>query len=94
MKWYKFGFTRLWDNLSLEIRNGRMSRDQAIEIIREISEELPRKEIADFCNYVGISEKRFFEIAETFRNKDIWKQGPDGKWHLKGFLIDDWEWTL
>ena len=23
MKWYKFGFTREWDNLSIEIRNKR-----------------------------------------------------------------------
>ena len=30
MKWYKFGFTRLFDNLSLEIRNGRMTRDEAL----------------------------------------------------------------
>ena len=30
LKWYKFGFTRLFDNLSLEIRNGRMTREQAI----------------------------------------------------------------
>jgi hypothetical protein len=35
MKWYKFGFTRLFDNLSLEIRNGRMTRDRALAIIQE-----------------------------------------------------------
>ena len=34
LKWYKFGFTRLFDNLSLEIRNGRLTRDEAIEIVR------------------------------------------------------------
>ena len=33
MKWYKFGFTRFWDNLSIEIRAGRMSRAEAIKII-------------------------------------------------------------
>jgi N-acetyl sugar amidotransferase len=93
MKWYKFGFTRLWDNLSLEIRNGRMTREQAVDLVRAAGEELPRNEIADFCSYVGISEKRFFEIAESFRNKDIWKQGKDAKWRLEGFLVDDWEWA-
>src|SRR5262249_4648767 len=41
MKWYKFGFTRLFDNLALEIRNGRMTRDRAIEIIRRIGDETP-----------------------------------------------------
>ena len=30
LKWYKFGFTRLFDNLSLEIRNGRITREAAV----------------------------------------------------------------
>lgn len=93
MKWYKFGFTRLWDNLSLEIRNGRMTREAAIEIVRAEGEELPRAEIAAFCAYVGISEQRFFEIAERFRNRDIWERGSDGHWRLEGFLIDQWSWA-
>jgi hypothetical protein len=30
MKWYKFGFTRAFDNLSLEIHNRRMTRARAV----------------------------------------------------------------
>ena len=37
LKWYKFGFTRSFDNLSLEIRNGRISRKEAISKLRENS---------------------------------------------------------
>lgn len=92
LKWYKFGFTRLWDNLSLEIRNGRMERDQAIQLVRETGEETPHEEIARFCDYVGIDQARFFASAERFRNPDIWTKGCDGIWRLNGFLIDDWEW--
>ena len=33
LKWYKFGFTRLFDNLSIEIRNKRISREKALKII-------------------------------------------------------------
>ena len=92
MKWYKFGFTRLWDNLSLEIRNGRMTRQNAVEIVAARRNEVPYAEIARFCEYVGIAETRFFEIAERFRNRDIWKIGPDGAWHLEGFLVERWDW--
>jgi N-acetyl sugar amidotransferase len=92
MKWYKFGFTRLWDNLSLEIRAGRITRKEAIELVRKVGEELPREEIEEFCNYVGISESRFFEIAETFRNKDVWIDSGRGRWSIPGFLIDNWDW--
>ena len=35
LKWYKFGMTRLFDNLAIEIREGRCSRDEAIDIVRQ-----------------------------------------------------------
>ena len=93
LKWYKFGFTRLWDNLSLEIRNGRITRDEAITIVSQRGEELPLDEIALFCDYVGITEERFFQIVEGFRNTDIWKKGTDDVWRLEDFLIPDWKWA-
>lgn len=93
MKWYKFGFTRLWDNLSLEIRNDRMCREAAINLLREKGDEVPNAEISRFCEYVKISEKRFFEIAESFRNRDIWRKGEQGEWRLEQFLIPDWKWS-
>ena len=38
-KWPKFGFTRTFDNLSLEIRNGRIGREEAIEVLRRRGDE-------------------------------------------------------
>jgi N-acetyl sugar amidotransferase len=91
LKWYKFGFTRLWDNLSLEIRNGRMTRDVAIEIIRERGSEIPHEDIDKFCEFVGISKSHFLEICEGFRDRDLWFNDK-GVWKIKNFLIPDWEW--
>ena len=51
LKWYKFGFTRVWDNLSIEIRNNRISRDKAINIIKKIGTKNPTKEIKLFNNW-------------------------------------------
>lgn len=85
MKWYKFGVTKLWDNLSLEIREGRKTRKDAINYLRENYEPAPIKEIRTFCNYLGISEQKFFEIAESHRNKEIWKKDGSGDWHLPDF---------
>ena len=87
MKWYKFGFTRLWDNLSIEIRNGRISREDAIDIIKNVGNEQPRKEINLFCKYLGINQLVFFEIASKFRNQNIWHRNKKGKWYIKKKLI-------
>ncbi len=89
LKWYKFGFTRLFDNLSLEIRNGRLSREQAIQIVRETGDQTPHEDIEKFCKFVGITKQHFFEIIEKFRNLTIWTK-QDGKWVIKNFLIPDW----
>jgi N-acetyl sugar amidotransferase len=92
LKWYKFGFTRLWDNLSLEIRNGRLSRNDAIEIVRSRGDEIPHEAIEKFCKATGITRQYFFEVAERFRDPAVW-QKVDGHWQIKDFLLPDWRWS-
>ena len=91
MKWYKFGFTRLWDNLTLEIRNKRISRDKAISIVKKNGNQVPRMEIKKFCEYLNISNKKFSQIVNKFRDKKIWSRVKN-KWVIKNFLIENWEW--
>jgi N-acetyl sugar amidotransferase len=92
LKWFKFGFTRSYDNLSLEIRNGRIAREQAIEILITRGDETPYEDIEGLCKYLGIGQEQFLEICEKFRNREIWKK-RNGKWMLDDFLIPDWKWT-
>lgn len=89
MKWYKFGFTRTWDNLSIEIRNKRIKRNQAISYLVKNYEQKPINEIKKFCKYVNISLKEFDKITEKFRNKKIWHKENNKKWKIKDFLIKD-----
>lgn len=92
MKWYKFGFTRLFDNLSLEIRNGRLGRERALEILRAAGEQTPHADIEKFCAFAGVPRARFFAVAERFRDPAVWAR-HDGAWTIPGFLIEDWHWT-
>jgi N-acetyl sugar amidotransferase len=92
IKWYKFGCTRLFDNLSIEIRNGRMTRNDALEIVRRKGEQRPVEDIAKLCNFLEINEDHFYEILETFRNKQVWSR-VDGVWKINDFIIPDWKWA-
>jgi N-acetyl sugar amidotransferase len=92
LKWFKFGFTRLFDNLSLEIRNGRMSREEAIAVIRAAGDQTPHDDIERFCAFTGIDRARFNELAERWRNPEIWTH-ERGIWRIEGFLLDGWEWA-
>lgn len=92
IKWYKFGFTRLFDNLSLEIRNGRLSRSEALDIIRQQGHQAPLDDIRKFCAFVEISESEFWEILEDFRNPSLWSH-QEGRWSIPDFIFKDWNWT-
>ena len=91
IKWYKFGFTRLFDNLALEIKNGRISKHQAIRIIKEKGIQEPKEDITKLCSFLNIEKSHFYGILETFRNLDIWYKDR-GKWKIRNFPIDNWNW--
>jgi N-acetyl sugar amidotransferase len=86
LKWFKFGFTRMFDNLSIDIRNGRITRDEAIEFLNNNPQEIPVKQIHNLCQYLNINEYEFWEMMEKFRNHDIWKKDEAGKWYIPNFL--------
>ena len=91
-KWHKYGITRSWDTWSMEIRNGRISRAEAIARIRQRGDETPWDDIRCFCDYLGISRRDYFAVLERFRNPDIWSR-RDGKWVIDGFLVPDFPWS-
>ncbi|NJL54853.1 N-acetyl sugar amidotransferase, partial [bacterium] len=61
-------------------------------ILRDRGDETPHEDIAKFCDFVGISAAHFFEIAERFRNLEIWHQRSDEVWTIPNFLLDTWKW--
>lgn len=91
-KWFKFGFTRLWDNLAIEIRNGRLTREEAIRIIAERGDQTPHDDIQRFCKYLGITADEFRRVEDRFRNPAIWTR-ENGCWVIKDFLIKEWKWA-
>lgn len=90
-KWLKFGFTRLFDNLSIEIRNGRMSRDAALRVIARTGPQVPEEDIGKLCAFLRISRGHFRRIEERFRNRSVWVR-RNGRWVVKDFILPDWRW--
>ncbi len=89
-KWLKFGFNRVTDNASNEIRKGRLDRETAIKLVRDKDGFKPPKEyIQAFCDQIGISEKEFWSTAEKFRNTNIWKKNSKDEWYIEGWIGGD-----
>ena len=82
IKSFKFGFGKAAEQLSGMIRMGLVSREEAINIARQLDGKCAPRYIDSFCNYLGISEEKFWEVANSYRNPDVWE--PDGNgWRLK-----------
>jgi N-acetyl sugar amidotransferase len=92
VKWYKFGMTRAFDNLSVEIRYGRLSRQEALSRLAETGFRPPHEDIARFCHYLGVSEEWFWEKIEDFRSAALWQKDNRGTWFMADFLLPNMHW--
>ncbi len=71
LKFIKFGYGRCTDHCCKDIRSGRLTRNEAVELIRQYDPIKPR-DLARWLAYVGMSEDEFDHIADTFRDPRVW----------------------
>ena len=83
IKYLKYGFGKVTDQVCEAVRLKMMTRDQAIALVKEYDGKCATRFIRRFCDYIGISEKKFWETVAKFRNQDIWQKTPGGRWELK-----------
>ena len=81
-KYLKFGFWRPTDQCCYDIWNDRLSRSEAINIVKDLSDDFPEEYFYDFLNFHKLTKQEFWFTVEKFRNKDIW-ESTNGKWKLK-----------
>lgn len=91
LKYVKFGFGQCTDHACFDIREGRISREEGIELVRKYDGKCATKYVQIFCDYIGISLDEFWQTVEKFRNKEIFKKNKRGEWVLKDPI---WEYPV
>lgn len=88
IKVLKFGYGRATDHCSEDIRKGLLSRDAAIELVKQHDlSPLGEYYYKDFCDYLGYTTEEFFDILEQHRNTDIWKKNSSGQYYIPDWLV-------
>jgi len=82
IKYIKFGFGHVTDQVCEAINLGIMDREEGIELVKQYDGKCDHLFIERYCRYLDIPEKKFWEIVEAVRNKDIWQQDENGNWQL------------
>ena len=83
-KWIKYGFGRATDHASLDIRLGKISRDEGIELVKKHEGKIPDRYFDEFLNDMELDKEEFYNVVDKFANKEIFKLDENGK-----FLRDE-----
>ena len=78
IKYYKYGFGRVSDYANEEIRQGRMTRAQGIELAEDYDDSCSDEYIESFCSYIDITVDQFWEQVHKSVNKDLFHIKADG----------------
>jgi N-acetyl sugar amidotransferase len=83
LKYLKYGFGMASQEVSGAIRAGLMTREEGIAYIKKYDGKIADHYVRRLSDYMGMSVADFWEIAEKFRNRDIWEKTAQGEWKLK-----------
>ena len=74
MKFIKYGYGRATDQLCIEIRANRMTRQDAIAELKKTDEgKIPWKFVPDFLEYLKITNEEFLANLDRFTNLKLFK---------------------
>ena len=82
LKLHKHGYSKVTDHACREIRHGRISRNQALELVCRL-EQKPAKFTHLFQEWLGITEKSLAFLIDQYRNEKYWKEISPGEWVFK-----------
>ena len=82
-KFLKFGFGRCSDQASMHIRRGRISRDEAMKIVKERDGAFRwtylDKKLEDILEPLDITVDEFIKVCDEFTNKKLFLTDKNGK---------------
>lgn len=82
-KFIKFGFQRVSDMACRLVREGLLTREQAVEMIKDNDWRCDPLAKKDFCRTINITEKEFDETIDKWANRDLLVKDANGHWRRK-----------
>lgn len=83
LKLYRHGYSKVLDHACREIRHGRITRSEALTLVRD-HELQPPKNLGLFSEWLGILPRSLQFVLDQHRNPAFWTKTSDGKFAFKG----------
>lgn len=82
LKYIKFGFGHVTDQVMERIHAGKMTREEGINLVKKFDGRCHQKYIQKLCDYLEITIEDFEKVVENARDKKLWKKTRSGDWEL------------
>lgn len=79
----KFGIGRCTYDAAQEVRNDKITREEAVYLVGKYDTEFPKKYFKDFLTYIDTDETEFWKIVDKHRSPHIWGKDAKGNWQLR-----------
>jgi N-acetyl sugar amidotransferase len=83
LKYLKLGFGFATDEACYDIREGRLTREDAIWYVEEYDGKCGDKYVLEFCDYIGMGWSEFWDITDKFINRKLFERIGEGKYRPK-----------
>lgn len=80
IKYYKFGYGTVIDQVCDAINLGVMTREEAVELVRKYDGKCDYSFIKWVCGFLEITEEQFWDTVDSVMNKDLFEKNSEGKW--------------
>ncbi len=80
LKFIKFGFGQCMDAACYDLRDNRITKKEALDLVKMYDGKCSEFYIKKFCDYVNIDLKTFWEVTEKFRGP-MWVKNSNDEWH-------------
>jgi len=87
IKFRKWGYGKVTDHASREIRLKRLTREQGIDLVGRYQNVLPR-DTALFLEWLGMDEADFWSYVDRHRDASIWDRDARGQWRLVDSVVN------
>jgi len=82
LSYIKFGIGRATSDTAHEIRDGKITREEGIALVKKYDGEFPGKYFQEFLEYCSLTEDEVQEAIDSWRSDHLWEKSSVG-WRLK-----------
>ena len=83
VRYLKFGFGRTSDIVNLEIRSGRMTREEGISLVQRFDHAYDPSLVEKFAHYIDLGLDEFWEVVDRYVNRALFERVGRGHYRPK-----------